>query len=537
MKIKLFYFVLIMIILNCAVFISGCSRNDPQKIKTETDNQVYNIIDKKWEDGFGPKSNYKIVDEKDKPAASQADMYRSSVSDGLLTIPEAVFLATAYNPDYLSQKDALYVKALDLKLTRHDFENRYFGLTGVEYAADRNDEVVGARTGLGLSRLMAAGGTITTNVTVAWADVLSGNLRNGLGSVFSAAITQPLLRGSDRKIVQENLTQAERDTLYQIRFFGRFRQEFAVSVISQYYRVLQQNNILKNAQSNYDVLCSVYDNAEKLSQAGRLPEFELDRARQDKFKAEEFLVQQKKLYQQMLDKFKITLNVSPAENFQLDAKEFDFLLQNPFKDPSYSETEAIDNALILRLDLANSSGAIEDAVRKVVVAEDSLGADLNLVAGVDIASTKSSDLDRLKATRDSSRLGLEFSPPLERSLEQNLYIKSLIDLSRRKREYEQAEKQVTLEVRQAYRDLKQSAESFHIQSQALALAKERSKNTFLLLQYGRASTKDVLDAQDDLLKAQNASSAALTDYTVATLKFYRDTGILQILPDGMLKSM
>jgi len=42
-------------------------------------------------------------------------------------------------------------------------------------------------------------------------------------SILSATVTQPLLRGSDRKVVLENLTQAERDTLYQVRFFNRFR--------------------------------------------------------------------------------------------------------------------------------------------------------------------------------------------------------------------------------------------------------------------------------------------------------------------------
>jgi hypothetical protein len=52
-------------------------------------------------------------------------------------------------------------------------------------------------------------------------------------------------------------------------------------------------------------------------------------------------------------------------------------------------------------------------------------------------------------------------------------------------------------------------------------------------QYGRASSRRVLNAQNSLFNAQNAATEALVKYTVATLNFYRDTGVLQVQPDGM----
>jgi hypothetical protein len=55
----------------------------------------------------------------------------------------------------------------------------------------------------------------------------------------------------------------------------------------------------------------------------------------------------------------------------------------------------------------------------------------------------------------------------------------------------------------------------------------------LLMQYGRASGRRVLDAQKDMFRAQNDTTEALINYTVATLNFYRDTGVLQVRPDGM----
>jgi len=117
--------------------------------------------------------------------------------------------------------------------------------------------------------------------------------------------------------------------------------------------------------------------------------------------------------------------------------------------------------------------------------------------------------------------------------EQHVYRKALITLNQRQREYDQAADMVRLKVRQAYCDLSEAAERYKVQSDSLILAEKRFKNTFLLLQYGRANSRRVLSAQNDLFDAQNAATRTLVDYTIATLKFYRDTEVLQFRPDGM----
>lgn len=86
---------------------------------------------------------------------------------------------------------------------------------------------------------------------------------------------------------------------------------------------------------------------------------------------------------------------------------------------------------------------------------------------------------------------------------------------------------------QAYRDLTEAAERYRVQSEGVALAQKRLKNTNLLLQYGRASSRRVLNAQGALFDAQNAAAEALVNYAIATLNFYCATGVLQVRPDGM----
>lgn len=508
----------------------GCTQPNYKK---DADEQVYRIIDQKWDPNFGTKANYKISDTEPLPNDIQID--KEVTSFGLLKLPQAVALATAHNREYQNQREALYIKALDLRLTRHEFETQFFGGASAGYNADRNDEVAGIETRLGFNQLLAGGTRISAELAGAWAEVLTGNLRSGLASILNVAVSQPLLRGSNRRIVLENLTQAERDTLYQVRAFNRFRKTFVVSVISQYYKVLQRLDTVKNARSNYMTLAWLAERVEDLADAGRVPLLELDRVRQEKLQAANIYSQAEKEHKQALDEFKITLALPATAQLELDEVEFEALKQAAMTEPEFTEQKIIEGALVQRLDVANNADAVIDAQRKVYVAADGLRPEANLIGSTNAITARRADRQTLDWLREEYGIGLELDLALDRVPEQNVYRKALIALNQRQRDYDQAADIVTLEVRQAHRDLVEAAERYGVLSDELELAQKRFDNTFLLLRYGKASSRRVLRAQEDLFDAQNAAAQALVDYNIATLNFYRDTGALQVLPDGMWK--
>jgi len=506
---------------------SGCVEHNYKK---QADEQVQNIIDEKWQEDFGTKANYRISDIEPSPNDIQID---KAVASTVLTLPQAVALATAYNRQYQSQREALYIKALDLRLTRHEFETQFFGGFSGGYNADRNDSAVGVESRAGFNRLLAGGTRISTQIAAAWVDVLTGNLRSGLSSILSVTVAQPLLRGSERMIVLENLTQAERDTLYQVRDFNRFRQKFVVSVISDYYKVLQKRDESENAETNYLTMEWIYDNVEVLANAGRVPLLELDQVRQEKLQARNEHSQAAREYKQALDEFKITLGLRTTTDLRLDKNEFEALRTAEMTAPDFSEAQVLEAALLQRLDLVNIADAVIDAQRKVHVAADNLRADATLIGTTSAVSARKADRGTLGWMREEYGLGLELDLPLDRVPEQNVYRKALITLNKRQRQYEEAADVVMLDVRKAYRDLTEVAARYKVLSEELELAQQRFNNTFLLLQYGRASSRRVLDAQKDLYDARNNAAQARVDYTIATLRFYRDTGALQVRPDGM----
>ena len=65
------------------------------------------------------------------------------------------------------------------------------------------------------------------------------------------------------------------------------------------------------------------------------------------------------------------------------------------------------------------------------------------------------------------------------------------------------------------------------------LAERRVDSARLNLEAGRASTRDLLEAQEALVSAQNAAIRSGIDKLLAELAFYRDLELLRIGPDGI----
>lgn len=529
----------------------GCGPS-AEEAKERVDAEVYRIIDRRWDAKFGLKTNFKVSDTE--PAAGAIQIDKSLPDSGMLTLEHTVALATAHNRQYQTAREDLYLKALDLKLIRYEYELQYFGKALGLYTDVGDFGGLGAGTDFGFEQLLATGARIGMKITTNWMKILTGEPGTSLVSILTAEITQPLLRGRDRRVVMERFTQAERDTLYQIRTFNRYRKEFVIDIISRYYRILEFHDNLQNAEENYRALKKIYGRMETLSSAGKLPQYELQQAHQDRLEALDTYVQARKVYEQALDKFKIVLSIPATTKMKLDSGVLKTLVAAGVPGIDFDEDEAIATALSTRLDLANVADAVIDAERHIVVAADALGMELNLSGRTDIVAGESRTgslekvsevilVDRNRNVNtikldDIFTVGLDLDFAFDRVTEEDAFRRTLIAFAQSQRTYEEAMDSVGLDVRQAYRNLIEARERYLVQSRSLKLARQRVDNTFLLLQYSsrgnrRANTRDVLDAQEDLFRAQNDATGALVDYNIAVLEFYRDAGVLQVKPDGM----
>ena len=505
---------------------TGCQ---PDKYRQQADKQVYTIIDEKWQGEFGSRTDYQLRDEE----PNTQEILAGTAVPASMSLAEAVRIATANNRDYQSQKEQMYLAALDLTRARHDFEAQPFASLDGGYAKGATDESVSLGGQGGLNLLLASGAQISTSLAVDWMRFLTGDPRTSLGSVLAATVRQPLLQGAGRRVVMENLTQAERDALYAIRSFNRFRKEFVVSIVADYYRVLQQLDRVANEQNNYQRLQVAAEQTRMLAEAGRLPPVQADQAEQAELDGKNSYVQAQQRYQQVLDAFKLQLSLPTAAAVALDPNELAALDATEIDVPEYGMEQLVATALEQRLDLANVRDEVDDAQRQVYLAENGLLPRLDLVASANAANQGPTDAAKIRFDKGDYGLGFDADLNLDKLSERNAYRQALISLARRRRAYNETRDQTEFEVRQAYRDLREAADVYAIQQMSLKLAAQRVDSTTELVQADRADVRDLLEAQRSLLSAQNARTNALVDFTLARLNFLRDLGVLKVKPDGL----
>lgn len=521
------------VILAGMVCLSGCK--SPDQFKQEADEEVYRILDQKWQPEHGQKVNYRVSDVPPDPNDLVYDP--NWIASGPLTLARAVAVATANSRDYQSRKEALYSSALDLTLVRHNYVARWFGSIDSQYDKSGDTETMSSDGSLGLNQLLADGTQISAAIAADWLRYLTGGGDTSLGSVLTASVRHPLLRGSTKEVVQENLTQSERNVLYQIRSFGRYRKQFVVTIVSSYLRTLQSLDGVTNAQNNYESLKRAYDEAELRADAGKLPPLEADQTRQRMLSAEDGLARAQRSYQQALDSFKLLLAIPVDVEIELDPQVLEQISQMTIAEPVFKVEDAVTTALQTRLDLATAQDRVEDAARKINVTIDALRAQLDLVGSLSVDSTEPTEIGQLRFQDGRYGVGAELDLPLDKKSERNAYRQSLLSLLETQRDYERSVDEVKLDVRNDYYSLIEAARRYDIQKLSLDLARERVNSTSMLLQAGRVQSRDLLDSQDDLLSAQNDRTSTLVDYMIARLEFYRDIGILHVKPDGLWQSL
>ncbi len=340
-------------VLGIAIIFGIAGACSPEQYKAEADKEVYQIIDSKWQDDFGHKSNYIISDSNIAPSPDDIRIERAVPPSGVISLAQAVAIATAYNREYQRQKEQLYIKALDLTLARHQFARQWFGTVDAKYNRDGDNERLTSNSGVGFNQLLADGAQISLGIAIDWARFLTSNPRTSLASILNAEASLPLLRGRGREVVQENLTQAERDVLYQIRSFNRYRKEFVVSIADDYYRVLELKASVTNAENSYYRLVESRKRLEIEVEAGSARPFDVDEAEQQALKQENWWVQSQQSYERALDEFKVMLSLPTDAEIELDQNELKALEDIGIIEPGYDLNEAIETAFLRRLDLIN----------------------------------------------------------------------------------------------------------------------------------------------------------------------------------------
>jgi outer membrane protein TolC len=476
-----------------------------------------------------------------------------------ITLIQALQIAARNNRGYQGAKEDVFTAALDLDLESQEFRNTYVGLLSGDISHIEGEvRPVGAARGSASgqwSRRFRSGAALTGRLGVDLVKLLTRGYSSSLGVFADASISVPLLRGAGKHIVTEPLTQAQRNVIYSLYALERHKRTLAVQVASDYLGVLQQGDQIKNATESQMRLAKAAERADKLGKAGRLPKTQVNQARQDELRARQRVITTRNRYKSQLDELKITLGLPTDARIELERKELSDLVdqtktaigENPGQDDKTPEKrgkleipvlDAVELALDNRLDMRTAQGRVIDAQRGVVVAADGLKADLTLTGGMAFGEGRGIGAAgmpnaRLRPENGAYTANATSDLPWERTAERNAYRTSHIALEQSVRTVQALEDNIKLAIRDALRTLAATRKSFLIQSSAVDLATTRVRSTELFLEAGRAEIRDVLEAQESLVQAQDALTAALVSYRIAELQLQRDMGLLGVDEKGL----
>lgn len=473
----------------------------------------------------------------------------------VLTLEDALAMAVQQSRNYQARKEQLYLSALSLTLTRHQFAPIFFAQGTANYGGQTVnqtavviDEITGqpkivltdslveeqrvaAQGSVGASWLIRGVGRVTTAMTTDFLRFITGDPRVTTSSQLSATFLRPLLRDAGFKAQTEALIQAERQLLYDLREFTRFRKDFTVQIASAYYGVLGNRDAVRNAYLN---LASSRKNAERtraLAQEGRVTQSDLGRLEQQELSTESTWINAARNYKQALDNFKIQLGLSVDAHIVLDDRELEALA---IRHPEISVDESIQVALAARLDYMNTREQLEDAERRVALAANFLLPRVDLGASVSTVSDPKDNSGFVLPDPERYRwnAGLTVDPGLDRKAERNSYRTALINRNRAARAIAQQEDEIKLQVRDGWRTLDQAKRNYEISEIGVKLAERRVEEQNLLAELGRAKAQDQVDAQNDLISSRNQRTQALVTHTIARLQFWNNMGILYIKDNG-----
>lgn len=245
-----------------------------------------------------------------------------------LTSDKAVELGILHSREYQLQLESLYLTALSLTLNRFEFDLQWFGTNATSYnhfgsgGADGGESnTLTNNTNLGFSRAFTTGGQLLVNLSNSFVWQFTGNNRETVSSGLAINFIQPLLRGAFRDVRMESLTQSERDVLYALRRFARFRKEFYLNVTTRgqgFLTLLLQVQSIRNLEANLAAQEQNLRLHEALYTAGMVSTVQVDQAFLGLQQARLGLLSARLSLDNALDSYKFQLGLPPSMPLSLD---------------------------------------------------------------------------------------------------------------------------------------------------------------------------------------------------------------------------
>jgi len=463
-------------------------------------------------------------------AAAQPPSRIETLPDGTravnLDLRESIRLAVRNNQRFLVEGENLQVQLLTLEVIRHGWNPLLSPLTGnVAYTTSPDaPHSLNQDATLGVSQKLPFGGVASATWTHTMSQSPKPRAYTGTGIV---SLTQPLLRGGGYGMAMDELIFAERGYVYAARIREFNRVQLHVGVVESYFGLLQREQAIRNFERNLERARRQALQAQIQESFGRVTRTDVYRSQLQVTRAESDLSVQKEQLKLAKDAFKIDLGLPPELEVVLSDEKIEYRLTGLTQD------DAVTAALEHNPAWLNARDRVEDARRALAVAINATLPRLDLTASYVWASSAATRLSGPydPAVRDLTVAG-GFEIPLDRYSIRREYQKAVIAERQAERDFLRARDGVVRDVQSQLVQLRQAELAMEFQKRAIRDAEKAARLAEFDYLRGKSANRDVIEAQDQLVQAQNGYDTALVQARISQLRLLNYVGKLTIDPQG-----
>lgn len=343
-------------------------------------------------------------------------------------------------------------------------------------------------------------------------------------SGLSLEVRQPLLQGFGSERQTASLRAAEKNLAAAGELVGFEAANLAAKVKAAYWNLVYAWQEKGVKELSLGLAKKLYEETEEKIHAGKLAEVDIYQPQSEIARREEGLISADRTIGLYEDELRLLVN---SPDWRGDLLPADLPPTAPVA-PDVKTVE--EKALANRPDLKAALLAVEAATIEAESAEDKIRPSLALVGSVGQGGTDSGYGDSLSDAVDSPetewQAGLVFSLPLENSGAKGLYRKALATRDKAGNSLQLLRLEVQKSVRTTVRDVQLALKTMDATKKTALATKKRLEAEEAKFAVGRATTFDVLTAQEAYAQALSYEKQSQVGYALALAELDRIQGLV-----------
>lgn len=374
-----------------------------------------------------------------------------------------------------------------------------------------------------LSRLFFTGGTAALTFNNSHNEGKSSVSSNDYWqSSLGLSLSQPLLKNFGQENTEVNISVSRLSKFASMERFNNKLLAVVAQVRNEYFKLYNLREQLEVKKVSLELAKKILSDTKGKVAAGVLPAMEILNAEFGVVSREKDLIDAEKAVSDQVDVIRLLLQLDGVDDISVTDRP-----RKDFYQPV--ESDAIRLALA-RPDIKEQKRNLEIAELQTRVFGGKTSPDLAFTAGASMNGFGNSygrGMEKL-GNFDSPvwNVGLNFSYPLGNNAAVNDYRKSRLKTEQTALQIRSLEETVVNDVKNAIRAIGSSYKQIEVTERGRSFAEERLRAFIRKNEVGLATTKDVLDVENDLAAAKSNQITAVVNYANAVTRLWLVTGEL-----------